>query len=154
MANREESDMGPFRRILVSTDLSEQSQRVVRYALNGLATDSGTSVHVFHVILRPPPNPLYAHYSEPSEAEQQKVRESAVAAMKQLLPESVPEGIQLQFAVAEGEPVTEVLKKADEISADVVVASTEGREGLRGFFLKSVAEAIVRSAKCPVLVVK
>lgn len=58
--------------------------------------------------------------------------------------------IEIQF----GSPVREIIHAAEELQADLIVMSTHGRTGLRHVLMGSVAEKVVRFAKCPVLSVK
>jgi nucleotide-binding universal stress UspA family protein len=51
-------------------------------------------------------------------------------------------------------PSEEIAALATELQADLVVVGTHGRRGLSRLLLGSVAEAIVRLAPCPVLVVR
>jgi nucleotide-binding universal stress UspA family protein len=56
--------------------------------------------------------------------------------------------------VVPGEAVKVILDQAKSMKADVIVIGTNGRRGLKRLVLGSVAEAVVRRARCPVLVVK
>jgi len=51
-------------------------------------------------------------------------------------------------------PATEVAQMAADLEADMVVVGTHGRRGIARLLLGSVAEAVVRLAPCPVLVVR
>ena len=51
-------------------------------------------------------------------------------------------------------PATEVAQIAADLEADLVVVGTHGRRGIARLLLGSVAEAVVRLAPCPVLVVR
>jgi nucleotide-binding universal stress UspA family protein len=53
-----------------------------------------------------------------------------------------------------GSPATSVVAAATKLKADVIVVATHGRTGLSHLFLGSVAERIVRTARCPVLTVR
>ena len=57
-------------------------------------------------------------------------------------------------APMEGNPAIEVVKYAQENKVDLVVVGTLGRSGLSRFLLGSTAEKIIRTAPCPVLVVR
>jgi nucleotide-binding universal stress UspA family protein len=48
----------------------------------------------------------------------------------------------------------EILQVADEIGADLIVLGTHGRTGLGRLLMGSVAEQVVRRARCPVLTVR
>lgn len=146
--------MAAFKRILISTDFSEPSRRAVELAMDGLATNPGTIIRVVHVIQTETPNPLYAHYQEPDEGRRQSLRDRAKALMIDAVPEVPGDGIDVEYRLPEGDPVVRVLEQAREFQADLIVMATEGRTGLRGIIAASVAEAVVREAPCPVLVVK
>ncbi len=53
-----------------------------------------------------------------------------------------------------GIPAAEILRVAKEWSADVIVIGSHGRRGLGRALFGSVAEAVMRGATCPVLVVR
>jgi hypothetical protein len=61
---------------------------------------------------------------------------------------------RLLVHVPVGSPVDEIVALARQIGADLIVLGTHGRRGLRRLWLGSVAEHVVRSATCPVLVVR
>lgn len=64
------------------------------------------------------------------------------------LPASVHEFIEV------GDPATKIREKAQDWGADIIVTGSHGRRGLSRIMLGSVAEAVVRRAPCPVLVVR
>lgn len=53
-----------------------------------------------------------------------------------------------------GDPATEILKAASTWSADLIVVGSHGRGGVSRLVLGSVAEEVMRRARCPVLVVR
>jgi nucleotide-binding universal stress UspA family protein len=53
-----------------------------------------------------------------------------------------------------GNPSTEICRIAQEYRSDLIVMGTHGRTGLARLFMGSVAEHVVRSAPCAVLVVR
>jgi len=53
----------------------------------------------------------------------------------------------------EGTAAVEIVKRARNLSAGLVVVGTHGRTGLAHVLLGSVAEKIVRRSTCPVLTV-
>ena len=52
------------------------------------------------------------------------------------------------------DPAGEILRVAGELGCDVIVLGTHGRTGLGRVLLGSVAEQLLRKARCPVLTVK
>ncbi len=63
-------------------------------------------------------------------------------------------GSTIRSFVLAGDPVHEIVRFAEESRADVLVVGKKGRTGLERVVLGSVAEKLVRSAPCPVLVVR
>jgi nucleotide-binding universal stress UspA family protein len=55
---------------------------------------------------------------------------------------------------AVGDPAGEIVRAAADAKADLVVMGTHGRTGLEHALLGSIAERVVRRAKCPVLTVR
>lgn len=53
-----------------------------------------------------------------------------------------------------GVPSKAIVQVAADYDADMIVAGTHGRRGVERFVLGSVAEALVRRAGCPVLIVR
>jgi nucleotide-binding universal stress UspA family protein len=56
--------------------------------------------------------------------------------------------------VREGEILTKILETAEEKRVGTIVMGTHGRTGLAHLLLGSVAEKVIRSATCPVYVVR
>ncbi len=61
-------------------------------------------------------------------------------------------GVDAQYR--SGAPAEEIVRFADENSADLIVMGTHGWTGLRHLVMGSTAENVVRTANCPVLTVK
>jgi nucleotide-binding universal stress UspA family protein len=53
-----------------------------------------------------------------------------------------------------GSAASEIVKAANDWPADLIVIGSHGRAGLKRALLGSVAEAVMRHASCPVLVVR
>ena len=60
-------------------------------------------------------------------------------------------GIGATVSVARGDPVGEIVKKAEATSADLVVLTTHGRAGARAFWARSVAPRVVEKVFTAVL---
>jgi nucleotide-binding universal stress UspA family protein len=62
-------------------------------------------------------------------------------------------GITVRTVVAEGPAAERIVAVARDAGADLIALTTHGRGGLERVVFGSVADAVVRSAPCPVLVV-
>lgn len=60
---------------------------------------------------------------------------------------------KVEIHTAVGEPAGEIVAWAKERSLDLLVLGTHGRTGLEHALMGSVAERVVRRARCPVLTV-
>jgi nucleotide-binding universal stress UspA family protein len=63
-------------------------------------------------------------------------------------------GLQVEEVIAHGEAASEIVRVAKDRNVDLIVVSSHGRTGLGRILFGSTAEAVVRHASCPVLVVK
>ena len=55
-------------------------------------------------------------------------------------------------AVQTGDPATQICKHAERVGADLIVVPSARKSGVARMLMGSTAEAVVRSATCPVLV--
>lgn len=63
-------------------------------------------------------------------------------------------GLEVRALVRSGNPAEEIVDCARRERVDLIAMSTHGRTGLRRVLLGSVAEAVVRRARRPVLLVR
>jgi nucleotide-binding universal stress UspA family protein len=142
-----------IRRMLVATDFSQCSQRALEYAI-GLATDLGAKLFLVHAI-----EPVYfagAFYgpdaSVPMLTEEQ--RRYAKEAMVDLRDALKRRNVAVaDVIIASGPPHQMIVEEAAARKVDLIVVGTHGRGGVAHLLLGSVAEKVVRSAKCPVLTI-
>jgi len=59
-----------------------------------------------------------------------------------------------KVTVSEGYPIEQILKRAKELTSDLIVMGSHGRTGMARLRMGSVAEDVVRASRCPVLIVK
>ena len=62
--------------------------------------------------------------------------------------------IPVRHVFLEGDPAAEIVRFARDAAADLIVMGTHGRTGLERLLLGSVAEKVLRDARCSVMVVK
>jgi nucleotide-binding universal stress UspA family protein len=56
--------------------------------------------------------------------------------------------------IVPGIPYDEIIKKAEEVSADLIVMGTHGRSGLDHVLFGSTAEKVVRKSTVPVMTIR
>jgi universal stress protein A len=62
--------------------------------------------------------------------------------------------VAVEHRLLVGAPAATIVRTAEEEKVDMIVMSTHGRTGLLRVLMGSVAEEVVRKAKCPVVTVK
>ena len=130
--------------ILFPTDFSTASDAALSHA-ETLAKQAGATLLIVHV--EEPPlayggGELYYGLPEPNSERIQKMLEDVKP--------SDP-AVPFEHRLTMGDPAAEVVRIAEEESAEMIVMGTHGRTGLTRLLMGSVAEAIVRRSPCPML---
>src|SRR5271170_1156251 len=139
-----------IRHVLVAHDFSETSDAALDYAL-GLAQKLGARVTVVHAyeipsLGAPEVLVLATDWTEQFEAVAREALDKVIAKVRR-------RGVDAALALRKGTAWREINAAAAEAKADLIVIGSEGRTGLGRALLGSVAEKVVRTAPCPVLVV-
>lgn len=137
-----------YEKILVPTDGSTGSAHVALQAID-LAEQYGATIHALHVMDTDTTSILSDVGS--NEAVLRRRGEKAVGAVETM---AESHDVAVETAVIEGDPAESILEYADEIDADIIVAGTHGRSGVKRHLLGSVAERLVRHSESPVLTVQ
>lgn len=132
-------------RLLVALDYSPCSSAACKWALERVA---GLEVEqlIFHHVLDPAEVP-----QKELGALERASREVRIFVAAQ---GTVPEGVEVRYAVSVGKPAEQILAAVASHRVGAVVMGTNGRRGLDRLLLGSVAETVVREAPCTVIVVK
>jgi len=64
------------------------------------------------------------------------------------------QGLTVDYGEVEGSPAETIVEQARALGADLIAMTTHGRSGLGRMFYGSVAEAVLRHAPCPTLLVR
>ena len=136
--------MLPIKTILVATDFSPMSDHAVRFA-GALARDYEAQLVAVHVIQTPVA--VYAETAVFVEGPDRSAARETLAALR------VP-GVEVEYRLMEGEPISTIVQVARETGADLLVMGTHGRGGLLRMLLGSVADRLVHICKRPVMVVR
>jgi nucleotide-binding universal stress UspA family protein len=138
-------------RILVPLDFSPASTEALDYAVS-LAKQFRAAIHLVHVY---PPDeassvPGAGHLLLRSAEAIEHLNEELTGIHRKHVPTFRPENCHVRT----GQPYQEIVCLAREIDADLIALSTRGHSGLKHLLLGSTAERVIRSARCPVLVVR
>lgn len=135
-----------YRRVIVSMDLSDASRAPVEAALRLFARSA--SLSVFHAFSTP-----FRLFTDDIEAYEAGVREGVTLEIREALRAwPVPDADTLPVIALYGDPAPELSKLVERHDIDVIVTGTHGRTGLMSVMLGSVAEAIVETVTCDVLI--
>ncbi len=137
--------------ILVPIDFSECSKKGLRYAV-ALAREHKAAITLAYVV---PSISMLGEYGGIDYASLNKeMRESADRELATVVVDEIRGVVPSDTVVRAGSPAGEIVSIAKTLPADLIVISTHGRTGLKHAFMGSVAERVVQTAPCPVLVVR
>lgn len=143
-------------KILLPTDFSEASKPALRAGIT-LCRKFDAVAHFVHVV-RLSPTPVMMPYD--AHASWTEKGQPDLAALKSQLETLVDElagrdePLRREVEIESGSYVpTTLLEYSHRHRIDAIVMGTHGRRGFRRFLLGSVAEEMVRKARCPVLTV-
>lgn len=130
--------------ILFATDFGPGAARAARYAFS-LAQEHGARLTVLHV----------AEEAAAITREQERtLRNINLARMRQLMPLGTDNWCKVDFRVAFGAPVEEILNESRETNADLIIMGAKTRNTLAGHAPLTVAYNVVTKAKAPVFTVR
>jgi nucleotide-binding universal stress UspA family protein len=140
-----------IRRILCPVDFSDFSRRALDHAI-AIARwyeSTVTALHVFWSAPLPAPGPGPVAF-EPVVLTPVD-RQQLLAHLKEFVAAETAPGIATEAILREGNASVEILDQAAGMNADLLVIGTHGRSGFERLVLGSVAEKVLRKARCPVL---
>jgi nucleotide-binding universal stress UspA family protein len=143
----------PFRCILVPLDGSPLAEQIIPLTLE-IARVARSKVRLVLVHQTPTPpfdalsEQLYVQIDLATRETESKYLTTLGARLRK------SSGLQISTVVIEGPIGPTLVKYAQDIGADLVTMTTHGRGGLRGAWLGSVADHLIRSLEAPVIVVR
>jgi len=139
------SNQRPFRKIVVPLDGSPLADEILP-AVQALALSCGSEVTLLRVEVDhyPGPPPADSDWWTPER------RETSVAPLNDQFKALKESGVDVKRATVYDQPAHGILGAASD--ADLVAMTTHGRSGVSRWFFGSVAEAVLREARCPLLV--
>ena len=143
------------RKILVATDFAQGSVPAMRLAETLIRTVGveGTLVHAMDL-----PSTVAPAFLSPLGSTWMPPTKDSLAALR-ALGQTTLDGLAKQHGFAhteqiDGEPADALLARADALQAEMILLGSRGNTGLRRLVLGSVAEKVVRRARCSVLVAR
>ena len=154
-----------YKNILYTTDFSQNSRHVFRYALS-VASMYRAGITVVHVV--PEMDPSHVNYFEALIGEE-RYRKQEEALKKEIVEkfharvsdfaqeelENYPEYVcvDIHVEVVHGDPANEILKAGERFNADLIVMGTHGKSATSHTWLGSVADKVLRKSHRPALVI-
>jgi nucleotide-binding universal stress UspA family protein len=144
-----------IRHVMAASDLSGASMDAVAAAA-ALARKLDARMTLIHTFDPTPLGPAMAHISQPAKEAERRQRAAALARAELEKTRTVDlAGIDAVVAVIESEsPALAMCDYADEHAVDLIVVGTQGIARLTRWLIGSVAEKVVRHARCSVLAVR
>jgi nucleotide-binding universal stress UspA family protein len=144
-----------IKRILFPTDFSECSSAALDCA-SYLASATGARLYILYVdelkdVSVPAIPPVEGGYFYAAAWDDERREE-----LQKMLTKTVPSvaNIAYEHRLLTGSPTAQILQFAEQESIDLIVMGSHGRTGFSKLVMGSVAQAVMRGAKCPVLIVK
>jgi nucleotide-binding universal stress UspA family protein len=143
------------RRILLPTDFSGCANYALPYAA-AIARATNATVICVNVVEPIVPAVGYTGMAEamPIAEMSEQMEDSAERELPDVMSCEELRGLKVEEVIGHGDAAAEIVRVADERDVDLIVISSHGRTGLGRIIFGSTAEAVVRHARCPVLVVK
>jgi nucleotide-binding universal stress UspA family protein len=141
-----------YKRALIPLDGSIVAEGVIPFIVQ-TAGPLGLDVTLLRVVAPSPPavaveaGPVVLDNTE-------ELRAEAEAYLVPVATELRANGVRVTTEVRRGDPVDEILAAVRDSKADLVIMTTHGRTGLGRLLFGSVAEAVLRRADVPVLLMR
>ena len=140
--------------ILVGIDFSENGQSVLRSAADLASTTPATELHLVHAFGPSVPAGDLRWFPALSDVASIDDSDAAAAALHRLAT-SIPLCAERVCAyVHEGSATAVITQLAEDIEADLIVVGSNDHLGVNRALFGSVAEKLVRTAPCPVLIIR
>ncbi|ASQ90679.1 universal stress protein UspA [Prosthecochloris sp. GSB1] len=139
-----------IRKILCPLDFSDASHKAVRYARE-FAKGMGAGLFLLNVV---EPRPMAVDMSLSYVPLEEDLEKAAREDLEEVAMAERQQGVEVEADVVIGTPSEVILERAEELDVNLIILGSHGKTGLSRLLMGSVAESVVRKARCPVLIVK
>ncbi len=137
-----------YQKILVPLDGSALAESALPYAQE-LAVKLGADVNLVHI-------------NEPTKATSQDIQQSYLEEMVKSTKQGAErltniresQSAQVSSTILTGNPAEKIVEHADKDDTGLIVMATHGQSGIGTRALGSVADRVVRTTKCPLMLIK
>lgn len=149
--------MFTIKSILVPTDFSSYAHNALTHAVD-MAKKYQAKIFLFHVIDEHVQQCVVDYCL--SDAVIRQYEEESLKTSDQKLQEeitrisSITDGMEIIPCAKRGIPYDEIIKLQEEKNIDLIVIASHGKTGILKNLIGSVSEKVVRTAKCPVMVIR
>lgn len=140
--------------ILVPTDFSSSSDKALKRAVD-IALQHKSKIYVLHVVdeIMQCAVDYCLDVSVVKQVEKQSLKFAGEKLRKMVKALALPKGMQIAVDIKVGDTYETILKEQQNKRIDLIVIGSRGKKGLI-HHLGSIADKVMRGAKCPVLLVK
>ena len=118
-----------------------------------LAKQYEAKIHLLNVIEKTPPILTIRSLDLSEEKIIKSIEDDALQSLEKAASKIKKDGIEIIRILKKGLDYQEIVNYSQNNKIDVIVIATHGRTGILHTLLGSVAEKVIRYAKCPVLVI-
>lgn len=149
-----------FRNIMAATDFSRPARKALQAAI-WMANRCQANLTVVHAVRDVAGSLAVVGYGDswqPTVEEmmglQDEYRREGEQRLKGLLASPWAKGTAIESEVVTGAPYEEIIRAADRLGSDLVVAGTRGHSALKRLLVGSTATRLARACPCPVWIVR
>ncbi|MCP4539999.1 MAG: universal stress protein [Chloroflexi bacterium] len=145
-----------YRNVVILLDGSELAESVLPHVAE-VIRDRGSCVHLLSVAPVPRgvvPTGVDVRSSADVPEDRSRIQREWVEYLRSVAKKLEPVAADVWLAVRHGRPADEILAFVSSVNADLVAMSTHGRSGITRWVFGTVADRVLRGARCPVLLVR
>lgn len=145
----------PLKHLLSPLDGSSHAEKAVPIAIE-MAKQTGAELTLLRVIQELDEHNRRLLFKDEQEAQQSLQSWTALSTryLEQVAYNLYADGVKVHAEILVGDPDQTICATAETLPADLIVMSTHGRSGMARWMYGSVANKVLRSASCPILLVR